>query len=338
MNLRIRRRRFGQLALASAATAALGSLASKVNAQTTTAAISGLVGVGLTTTNTSSTQPSLTPSLTPSSVISPIIGNVLTLANNTPTINLVDLSGTKTIASTTVDNPGTIFNLVNNAVSTQSQRIASLTPGLDGTTLVTATVTHAQNIAVSQLTFISPNSTQPSRAVILSGFTTPNAVIESVLAMQNGQYLGIVSLNGGIPPFELAMIDPDTGKVTSGKQLADLKPDSRYSNLTNAPDGSIYATTLGREGRTGVVKIDLNNKSLITGKATIVRILDLSINNEPLDNDVLSLAFSSTGILYALANPTRQQTNSVYTVDTNNKGTLTPVTTIGAQKITILNL
>ena len=295
MNLRIRRRQFGLLALASAATAAIANLPSKTIAQQSSQLIYGV-------------------SLSASSSAPQVAANV---ANTTPEIVLtsLDLTTSKdvsssTVAATTVSNLSTpIESAVKSVASQPTERITGLS-GIVGGKFVNSTVSISKSGNATRLIFTDPKSSNAQNSLKLSGFPNNNSTVESLLSTQDNRLLSVISLNGGTPPFDLATIDSTTGKVTpsASSGLPTLESGRRYSNLAQSSDGTIYATTIGREGATSLVRLDLGSKSIST-------VVQLSFNNKPLENDLLSLAISPSGQLYALANPNYEGTNSLFTID-----------------------
>jgi hypothetical protein len=308
MNLRIQRRRFGQLAIASAATAAITNLAGKVVAQSS----SGTLFSATVSSPSNPSNPNLTPAISVQSF------------NVTSGQQLVNIG----VPSTTVSNSSTPVDLTPKSTSTElPARLTGLTTLSDGT-LAKTTVSSSQNSDVTQLIITNPTNSQVVRTVNLTGLPN-NGTVESILAPKNNNnLLAVISLNGGIPPFQLGTINPTTGQVTDSTNagLPALNPNPRYSNLTQASDGTIYGTTLGREGTTYLVRINLSNNS-------ITRVVQLSYNGKPLSNDVLSLAFSPSGQLYALANPNYQSTNSLFAVNIQT-GVLSPIRQLNAEQIT----
>ncbi|MBD2772976.1 hypothetical protein [Iningainema tapete] len=326
MNLRIRRRRFGQLAIASAATAAIANLGSKAVAQQSEV----ILGVRLGKSSGGG------------GLLGGIVSSITDLANNTPAITLItsDLVSGREISvidlpSIAVDNISTVVETVAKAATTAlRERITGLTT-LSDNTLVIASVSQSRNGNVTRLVFSDPSSSRPKNSLKLSGFPTNNSTVESILSTNDNNLLSVISLNNAITPFDFASIDPRTGRVTPGAELAlpAVELDRRYSNLASSPDGTIYATTLGREGVTTLVQVDLENRLTINGRGRINRLVPLSFENEPLENDLLSLAFSRSGQLYALANPNYEATNSLFSVDPRS-GVLTLLRKFDASKIT----
>ena len=313
MNLRIRRRRFGQLALASVTTAAIANFATKTVAQQP----SQIVGVRLSSSSKKDLSSLLT--LTSSNA-----------ANNTPEITLLSLDlATRVekllsnVVSQTVDNVIT-SRPTNNAVSTlRDERLTGLTSLCDGTIIIASV-----GSVFSHLIFTDINSSQAKRALNVSGFQNNRSTLESLLATKDDQILSLVSLNQGTPPFSLAIIDSNTGVVTFGEKLGlpGLQTGARFSNLTQRSDGTIIALTIPEQGSTSLVQLDLNNKQ-------IINLPELRLDNQPLTNDLLSLAFSPSDQLYAIANPKYEATNSLYIVNVNT-GEMTLLSKFNAAKIT----
>ena len=313
MNLRIRRRQFGQLALASVTTAAIANFATKTVAQQPPQ----LVGVRLS----SSSQQYLSSLLTLTSS---------NAANNTPEITLLSLdlaTGVEKLLSNVVSQ--TVDNVItsrptNNAVSIRrDERLTGLTNLSDGTIIVASV-----GSVFSHLIFTDINSSQAKRALNVSGFQNNRSTLESLLATKDDQILSLISLNQGTPPFSLAIIDSNTGVVTFGEKLGlpDLQTGARFSNLTQRSDGTIIALTIPEQGSTSLVQLDLNNKQ-------IINLPELTLDNQPLTNDLLGLAFSPSDQLYAIANPKYEATNSLYIVNVNT-GEMTLLSKFNAAKIT----
>ncbi|MBO3463432.1 hypothetical protein, partial [Aetokthonos hydrillicola] len=227
MNLRIPRRRFGQLAIASAATAAIANLAGKVVAQS---APENLYGASVSTNNTTS--------------------NI----NTTPNISIKKSNvttgqqlSTSEVPSTSVSNASTPVETTNKSTSTQpSDRLTGLTSLSDGT-LAKTSVSSSKEGNVTQLIVTDPNTSKTTKTLKLSGFSNKNSTVESIVATKNDTLLSIISLNQGVTPFDLGTIDRTTGKVSDSNAAGLPKLDSqrRYSNLAQAQDGTIYATSLG---------------------------------------------------------------------------------------------
>ncbi|BAY78567.1 hypothetical protein NIES25_50420 [Nostoc linckia NIES-25] len=269
------------------------------------------------------------------------------LANSTPAISLISLdfpSGKKELINqiryktinevlpTTVDNTDTKTEIANLAAYTQPiERLTSLTT-LSDDRLVFVTTVSTQQGNHNNLLFFDGKSSKSKK---VSGFKKCNCTVENLLAIAGDKLIAVVSLAGGIPPFELVEIDLKNGKVTSDSDLGlpQLPPNIRLSNLTLGLDGKIYATTLGMEGVTRLVQLDLDNRSMVTGKGKIVSLSPLTFDKKLLQQDLFSLTFSPSGEVYALANPQYEEANSLFSVDMN-AGKMTLLSKAEVDKIT----
>ncbi len=305
MNFRVKRRRFGQLAIASAATTLLSNLAVKK----TVAQQPQLVVYGVRLTPASS---SVTEDLADASAANKIPGIILqavALATGQ------EMSNTE-ISEQTVENQQEVTETVNKAfvVKKRSERITGFTALSDGTFFVAASAATKKGDFNRFISF-SEDSKKSAKKGLKAKNVKKNNTVESLLAIQNDQILSIVSLSQGQPPFELAVINPKSGQVDSLADLPYLPLEQRFSNLAQSSNGTIYATSI--EPGTGpiLVQFDLVNKSPITGRGRIIKLVELKFNGSPLQNDLASLAFSPSDQLLALADPKYEGSNSLFTVD-----------------------
>ncbi|AFY45301.1 hypothetical protein [Nostoc sp. PCC 7107] len=322
MYLRIKRRQFGQLVIASAATNMLVNL---VKNKTLAQEARSLVGVKLPASKNKQNAKISTD-----------------VENTSPAFTLVSLDLTTggeklstEIPASIVDNQTTKIETAKRAFSTESSRITGFTSFTDGT-MVMLTVETTQKGNHSKLIFTDNKSKKP-KAKKISGFKNGNHTIEGVLGTKNNKIIGIASANNGVPPFYLVMIDPKNGKVTSGDELKlpELPRNLRFSNLALSPDGKFYATILTSDGRTTLVQLDPNKTSLLTGKLLITTVAGLTYNRKYLSNDLLSLTFSPSGQLIALANPNNSPRNSVFAVDIKT-GNMTLLSQVNVDKIAFI--
>lgn len=268
------------------------------------------------------------------------------LANTTPAISLVSLdfqSDKKKFISellpktineilpTTVDNISEKNDNANLAYYTEpTERLTSLTSLSDDTFMFVTTVS-SQKGHYNKLLHFDGKSSKSKK---LAGFKKSNCTVENLLAIKKNKLIGVVSLAGGIPPFEIVEIDLKNGKINSDSDLClpQLPPDVRLNNLACSPDGKIYATTVGIQGVTRLVQLDLDNISMMTGKGKIVNLSPLTFDDQPLQNDLLSLTFAPSGQVYALANPQGEKTNSLFSVDMHT-GKMTLLSKAAVDKI-----
>ncbi|MBD2772980.1 hypothetical protein [Iningainema tapete] len=321
MNLRIRRRRFGQLALASAATAAIANLGTKAVAQSP----ANLFGIRFSSGSGPRTIED--------------VSSVTNVVNTTPELTLFSTNvatgstiATLPIPTTTVSNQNAPINLTPTLTPVESieERLTSLTNQSDGI-LVSTVVSSTDDGVATRLVFTNPNSSQSPTSVRLSGFPNNNSTVESLVATRANSLIGLISTNASVLPFELATIDRTTGNVISGASsgLPRLDPTRGYGTLAQSPDGTIYIVTTGREGTATLAQFNVGS-----GISTTV---PLTFNNKPLGNGLLSLTISPSGEFYALANPNYQEVNSLFTLDPRT-GVLTLVRQFDADQITFTAL
>jgi len=320
MYTRIKRRQFGHLILASATTTMLLNLAKN---KTLAQEARSLVGVRLPGRKD---QQNNKPSTD--------------LENITPAVTLVSLDlttgnekSTTEIPPIIVDNQDIKSQVSKKAVHIESTRITGFTTLSDGT-LVLITVSTNQKGNYSNLIFPQDKSSKKPKTKKISGFRKANNTIEGILGTKDNKIIAIASYNNGVPPFYLVLIDPKNGKITSGDELnlPELPPNIRFSNLALSPDGKFYATILTSEGRATLVQLDPSKKSFITGKLLISTVAELTYNRKYLASDLLSLTFSPSGQLLALANLNHESNNSVLAVDIKT-GKMTMLSKVNVNRI-----
>lgn len=307
MNLRLRRRRFGQLALISAATTLISNLATKKTVAQQSQSQLNIYGVRLTPASSS-----ITEDLADDGAANKTPGIVL------QSVNLVtgqELPTTE-ISEQTVQNQQETTETVNKAftIKRPSERITSFTALSDGTFVVAVSAATKRG-DFSRFIVFGQDSQKSSTKGLKAKKLKKNNTVESLVAIQKDQLIGIVSSNQGQPPFELAVIDSKSGQVDSQNDLPILSPNTRFSNLTQSPDGIIYATSIAPGSGPILVQFDLVNKSPITGKGRMIELVELKFNGRSLDNDLASLAFSPSNQLFALADPNYEGSNSLFSVD-----------------------
>lgn len=310
MNLRIKRRRFGQIAIASAAFSAIANFASKTVAQKPESII-----YGVTLASSTNIDTKLAPTI--DARIAPTVD-----ANTAPAVTLISsdlVSGqdlaTIPVEAINVNNRDAVSETTNKAVYTEpSERLTAFTPLANGS-FVIVSVASTRTGNFNRIIQIDSKSGRPQKALRASGFGRINGTIESLVAIKENNFISVVSVNEGTPPFDLVNLDLNSAKLNSSNDLPLLAGNLRLSNLTQAPDGTIYATTLSSQRPTTLVQLDLENRAIVTGRGKIIRVSELKYNNRSLESDLLSLAVSRSGEVFALANPTSEKINSLFSVD-----------------------
>lgn len=322
MSFKIRRRRFGHIAIASATTTLVANLRGKTLAQQNNSnnihgvkvkfATPTLAGVAGKDTVQFSDEENSTPAI------------VVTSSDVATSI----ISSTYEIPAAKVENPNKLSERKNKAFSSQPhERLSGCTTLSDGT-LIVSSVVGSNKGDITRLIFIDSKSNTQSKlkkSLKLTKFKKPNGTVESLLATKGGNLLAVISLNAGVPPFELASIDyQKEGEIISDNNpfgdiensfLPKIPLSARLSNLAQSSNGTIYATMVSPESSVMLVQLDLLNKSQITGRGKIINLVELSFNDKPLGQDVLCFAFSPSDELFALANLDNQETNSLFGVD-----------------------
>lgn len=304
MKLKIRRRQFGQLVLASAATTAIINLADKGFAQNSSTLVYGAI-VAAKGRKQAKDQDSTD------------------VANTTPAINVTALDvatlqqvSTTEVPSTTVDNANTATETAQKALYTEpTERLTGFTSLSDGSFVFVVVGSSQKGNYTKLLITDSKNRDKKPKSKKISGFKKTNNTIEGVVGTKDDKLICIVSESGGTPPFKFALVDPQNGKVSYESDLAfpELFPNQRYSNLAQSPiDGKYYLTTISSEGITQLAQLDLENKSIITGKGKIIGLSPLTFDQQALANDLFSLAFSPSGDLYAVGKLKSERTNYLF--------------------------
>jgi hypothetical protein len=163
-----------------------------------------------------------------------------------------------------------------------------------------------------------------SKEIPVNGLSN-GVALQHAVALNDTTLFGLTSDITDTPPFNIVSLNLESGRVTALKRYS-LATDQRIGNFTRCPDNTIYATTLTRESSTRLLKIVPKNFKLY-------EVVRLRFLNEPLRNDVMSLACSPSGELYALADPTYEGTNSLFNLNQLD-GQLTLLRQFDVEKIT----
>jgi hypothetical protein len=172
---------------------------------------------------------------------------------------------------------------------------------------------------VSRLTVVN----ESSQTLTVRGLEASNTI--ETLLITDGGVFSIISLNSGIPPFRLATIDAQTGAASLVEDFH-FPPNERFSNITQCGNGTIYGTAIGTEGSVRLVQLDLQQRHIID-------LQPLHFEERRLSDDLKSLTSSSSGQLYALADPKERGNNLLFKVDVGT-GALHLVGEVDAEKIT----
>jgi hypothetical protein len=207
---------------------------------------------------------------------------------------------------------GKIDNLGSSSGLNSQERLASFSVEANGD--ITSVVGNKLSVSGSKVPKRNRLKSFKQQNLVELQSISESSAIESLVTRKNGRSVGLLSSNQGSPPFRLANVDRSTGRVGYITDL-DLPFNQRFSNLIECADGSIYATTMGSEGSPALVKIDIQQKSIISGKSRLIYLPKLTFSGKPLENDLAGLACSASDRIYALADPNSKGVNSLFSVD-----------------------
>ncbi|MEH2139981.1 hypothetical protein [Nostoc sp.] len=331
----LQRRQFGKLVAASLTSTVVADISSKAFAQQSESSNESLFGVNISSISTSDTRnrESQTPSVELNTATLPT-GKVISANTNQLAQNVVSVVSKVNLQSLTVENLSAVQQKPRPRAFflADSDRITKAIV-LGDQTLVISTVSTTRNGDFNYLTYsVGSASKGQFRAKKVLDLENPDQTLESLLSLPNNQLLCIVGTRG-VPPFYLKTIDFGTGKILSSNDLAlpTLPSNHRFANLCQDAKGNIFATEISSEGIPILISMNLQEKAIITGKVKIKRLTTLTIEGQPLINDVKDLGFSASGQLYALAADSSRKNNVMYTVDATT-GKMKSVKNFAVQK------
>lgn len=315
MELKLTRRRFGQMAIAATTTAGLSYLASKsLLAQTSTDNLADIVGVD--------TGPPATTDL--STGINSVAADATsdaTDAEPSSSRSLVVQSlnlGTTGVQSLT---PQSVQGGSTPTVEVDDQ-ITGFTYLSDGTLVVALTPvrTSRRGNSPTRLKFLGS-----SRADLTVSGLKSQEKLGSLLGTRDGKLLGLVMKKNGTPPTRLVEINLQTGDFSD---RINLPGNQQLSTLAECPDGRLFATSVDNSGATNLVQVDLG-----TGRGTTT-VSQLRFNNTLWNNGLESLICNSANQLIAFGAPRYVGVNALYTIDASN-GNMTKLRDFDVAKVTI---
>ncbi|MEH2191989.1 MAG: hypothetical protein V7K98_04910 [Nostoc sp.] len=318
----LQRRQFGKLVAASLTSTVVADISSKAFAQQSDSSEESLFGVNISSvsniTSDTRNRESQTPSVELNTATLPT-GKVIS-ANQLAqkVVSAVSVVSKVTLQSLPVENLSAVKQKPQPRAFflADSDRIAKAVV-LGDKTVVIATVSSTRNGENNYLTYsVGSASKGQFTAKKVLDFENPDQTLESLVSLPNNQLLCLIGTRG-IPPFYLKTIDFTTGKILSSNDLSlpTLPNNHRFANLCQDAKGNIFATEISSEGIPILISMNLQEKATVTGKVKIKRLITLSINGQPLINDVKDLGFSASGQLYALATDSSRKNNVMYTVD-----------------------
>jgi hypothetical protein len=321
MAVKLTRRQFNGLIIATTAIGGLGVYPSSISAQT---AKKELVIVGVehgdivknshasTVSNIDATMSyvgnsvtedytKLPPSTTPSSCFQAIVLRFLNLE-------------TEKITRRTVNKP----------ILSPGERLTGLTYLASGTLLVAITPDSAGANGAEPTRFLILNKNP--QTVPVSGLKVDQA-LDSLLLLKSGSHIGLVTKKDGTGPAEIVDVNPQTGKVNFTNRIG-LPADRRFSCLAEAADGTLYTSVFRANATTELLKLDLTQK-------TVTVVAKLTVDGMQWYHGLQSLIFTPSGQLVALGNLEYRLPNSIYTIQLDT-GVMTKVKDLEASRATLL--
>lgn len=218
----------------------------------------------------------------------------------------------------------TTRRIVNEPILSPGERLTGLTDLADGTLLVAITPDSAGANGAEPTRFLILNKS--SQATSVSGLKVDEA-LDSLLLLKSGSLIGLVTKKDGTGPAKIVDVDPKTGKVSFTNRIT-LPTVRRFSCLAEAPDGTLYTSVFRANATTELLKLDLAQK-------TVTVVAKLTVDSMPWYHGIQSLIFTQVGQLVALANLEYRLPNSVYTIKTDT-GVMTKVRDLEASRATLL--
>jgi hypothetical protein len=262
MNLKLTRRQFGQVAIATTVVAAVGTLVSKTLAQTPSSEVLGLV-VGSTSTDDLAT---------------PEIESIDNTDETTSKVAVVSTSQPLVVHSL---NRGSI--LTSAPILEFGEQITGFAVLKNGTHVV-STITTTDNKA-DQPTRLLVLGASP-KTLTLSGLKKQETIID-LFTRKNGSLGALVGKRNGTPPMSIVSINAQTGQITDEDKLSG---NVRVTTVAECPDGNLYGISVDRKGQTSLVQIN-KGKDQTT---------PLTFNGQPWNSGFSGLACSSSNELFAL--------------------------------------
>lgn len=224
------------------------------------------------------------------------------------------------------DNPGSVRELAT-IPNAPDEELRGLVQFGDHRLVLLRTSLAAGESARARLKVLGvPGQLVGSQELAVSGLE-PFASLDHLLVGWGARYYGLVSHYLDTPPYQLVTFHLGSRGISILKSL-DMPAQARYANLTQCPDGAIYATSLAPQQDTRLVKLDPES-------AQVTDLSPLTLNGRTLPNDLSGLACDPSGQLYALADPQRRGTASLFAVDAAT-GALRWVTDFAADKMTFV--
>jgi hypothetical protein len=284
MELKLTRRRFGQLAIAGTVVAVLGNFQRKVFSQISTPPLV-VIGVRLGRIPSPDVDTGLDDPVPDTDEISIVPSATVRLI-----LESLDIADAQ-------PKPLPIPQILLDS----DDQVTGFTSLPDGTLVaaITPLPTRRKGSGPTRL-IVGPGPT----TVTISGLKK-NEQLGSLVGTKDGRLLGLVVKKNGRPPARLVDVDWKTGNFASKLELPRKQ---RFSNLAECPDGKLYITGIDKGGTTSLLFLDLQKEKLDF-------ITELKVNDTSWDNGLESLVCSPANQLFAFGALRYQYPNALYSVD-----------------------
>lgn len=295
MNLKLTRRQFGQVAIATTVVATIGTFVNKTLAQTPSSDILGLV-LGSTSTDDLAT---------------PEIENTENIEQATSKVIAVSTSQPLVVRSL---NRGPI--LTSPPILEFGEQITGFAVLKDGTQVV-ATTSTTDNRA-DQPTRLLVLGASP-KTVTISGLKKQETIID-LFTRINGSLGALVGKRNGTPPMSIVSINSQTGQITDEEKLSE---NVRVTTVAECPDGNLYGINVDRQGTTSLLQINSKNQTT-----------PLTFNAQPWNSGFSGLVCSSSNELFALGARRYESPKYLHTIN-KSTGVITRIKDFDVARIAI---
>jgi len=301
MELKLTRRRFGQLAIAGTVVAVLEYFQRKVFSQIPTPVV---IGVRL------------------GSIPSPDVGTGLD--DPVPDTDEISTAPSATIdlileSLDIADAQPTLLSILPNLIDSEDE-VTGFTSLIDSTVVaaITPLPTGSKGGGPTRL-IVGPFAT----TVTISGLKKKEQ-LGSLVGTKDGRLLGLVVKDNGRPPVRVVEVDWKTGNVAS---LLNLPGNQRFSNLAEC-DGKLYTTGIDKDGTTSLQLLDLQ-------KGDLDFLTELRSNDTIWNSGLESLVCSTANQLFAFGAPRYESPHALYSVD-QSSGDMMKLQDFDVSKITVV--
>lgn len=262
MNLKLTRRQFGQVAIATTVVAAAGTLVTKTLAQTPNSEILGLV---LGSTNTDDFA---IPEIDITNNIEQTTSKVIAVSTSQPLV---------------VQSLNRGFILTSTPILEFGDQITGFAVLKDRTQVVATTTTTDKK--ADQPTRLLVLGASPKTLTVL-GLKKQETIID-LFTRKNGSLGALVGKRNGTSPVTIVSINVQTGQMTNEEKLSG---NVRVNTVAECPDGNLYGISVDRKGITSLLQINKGKDQTIP----------LTFNGQPWNSGFSGLACSSSNELFAL--------------------------------------